>query len=136
MMQHAPLITALYAGLNGLLATILAIRVTMTRSRLNILAGDGGNAEMLQTIRTHANNAEYVPMALVLLGIIEIVGAPSLAVHVLGAALFAGCLLHAQGLVSTSGASFGRVAGTSLTWLVLILTGLYAIYLFAVGGRT
>ena len=90
---------------------------------------------MTQVIRTHANNIEYVPMALVLLGLIEMLGAPGLAVHVLGILLFAGRLFHAQGLITSSKVSVGRAVGAGSTWLVITLACLYALYLFAVGGR-
>ena len=58
MQFHPPLVTELWAGLNGLLALGLAIHVTRTRARLRIGIGDGGNAEMMQAIRLHANNAD------------------------------------------------------------------------------
>ncbi len=130
-----PLVTALYAGLNGLLAVFLAIRVSLHRARERIDLGDGNDAALLQTIRVHANNSEYVALGLVLLLIAEMLGAPVAAVHVLGASLFVGRVLHAQGLYSTTGPSFGRIVGQTATWLMLVLVSLYALYLFWIGGR-
>lgn len=135
MQFHPPLITALWAGLNGLLALGLAINVTRNRWKLRIPIGDGGNPVMLQAIRTHANNIEYVPLALVLLAVAEMAGAPGLAVHVLGGGLLLGRVLHALGLTRSTGTSPGRAAGMALTWLMIALSCLYALYLFAIGGR-
>ena len=38
----------------------------------------------------------------------------------MGGALVAGRLLHAQGLIASAGATFGRLAGTNLTALVIV----------------
>jgi uncharacterized membrane protein YecN with MAPEG domain len=133
MQFHPPLATALFAGLNGLLALWLAVNVSLTRRRLGIGIGDGGNPEMLQAIRLHANNAEYLALALVLLAVDEILGAPELAIYVLGGALLLGRLLHAFGLGRSSGASPARGAGVALTWLVILFACLYALYLYGVG---
>jgi hypothetical protein len=132
---HPPLITALWAGLNGLLAVVLAVNVSRHRARLRIGVGDGGNPEMLQAIRLHANNAEYVALALVLLAIDEMAGAPALAVHVLGALLLFGRILHAVGLGRSTGTTTARAVGVTFTWIMILLACGYALYLFAIGGR-
>jgi hypothetical protein len=135
MEYHPPFITALFAGLNGLLALGLAINVSRHRARLRIGIGDGGNPEMLQAIRLHANNTEYLALALVLLAVDEILGAPALALYVMGALLLLGRLLHAFGLGRSTGTSTGRAVGVTLTWLVILIACGYALYLFAIGGR-
>ena len=130
-----PLITALYAGLCGLLALVLAIRVSLHRSKERIDLGYEGNSDLFRTIRVHVNNIESTAIVLVILAIDEMLGAPTLAIHVMGAGFFVGRILHAQGLHKTSGPSLGRIAGQSLTWLALAVVSFYAVYLFAVGGR-
>ena len=70
----APLITTLYAGLNGLVALWLAINVTRNRAKREIDMGDGGDADMQRVVRVHGNNSEYTPLVLILLALIEIVG--------------------------------------------------------------
>ena len=132
MQFHPPLVTALWAGLNGLLALGLAIHVTRTRARLRIGIGDGGNAEMMQAIRLHANNAEYLALALVLLAVDEILGASPIAMHMLGALLLLGRLLHAFGLGRSTGSSTARAVGVTLTWLVILIACGIAIYFFAI----
>jgi uncharacterized membrane protein YecN with MAPEG domain len=133
MQFHPPLVTALFAGLNGLLALALAINVSRTRARLKIGIGDGGNAEMLHAVRLHANNAEYLALALVLLAVDEILGAPELVIYGLGACLLIGRLLHAAGLGPSGGLTGGRAIGMALTWLVILLACCYALYLYAIG---
>ena len=133
MQFHPPLVTALWAALNGLLALGLAIHVSRTRARLRIGIGDGGNPEMARAIRLHGNNAEYLALALVLLAVDEILGAPELAIYVLGALLLLGRLLHAFGLGRSTGTSTARAVGVTLTWLAILLACLYALYLYGVG---
>ena len=132
MQYHPPIVIALWGALNGLLALGLAINVSRTRQRLRIGVGDGGHPQMLQAIRLHANNAEYLALALVLLAIIEILGTAPAAMHIFGALLLFARLLHAFGLGRSTGTSTARVVGVTLTWLVILIACGIAIYLYAV----
>lgn len=132
MQYHPPIVTALWAALNGLLALGLAVNVSRHRMRLKVNIGDGGNPEMQQAIRLHANNAEYLALALVLLAVIEILGTPGLVVHVLGALLLFGRLMHAFGLAHSTGRTTGRAVGVTLTWLVILVACGFALYLYAI----
>src|SRR5215475_13901242 len=68
-------ITLATAGALGLIGLILALRVTMGRAKHKVNMGDGGNPDMIVRMRTHANFVEYVPLMLVLLGLLELGGA-------------------------------------------------------------
>lgn len=118
--MHAP-ITATYAGLLGLLMLILAFRVVAVRRATSIGLGDGGNALLLSRIRIHGHFAEYVPLALILMLILEVNGASPALLHGLGIALVAGRLAHAQGLTMGTGANAGRLVGNLLTWGVILI---------------
>ena len=54
-------ITSLYSGIIGLLLVILSARVILTRRRLRISLGSGGDAVLERRIRAQGNLAEYVP---------------------------------------------------------------------------
>ena len=56
-----------YAALNALILLILSMRVVQARFRTGTPIGDGGKPEMAAPLRAHANSAEYVPIALILL---------------------------------------------------------------------
>ncbi|MGD8573855.1 MAG: MAPEG family protein, partial [Gammaproteobacteria bacterium] len=109
-------ITALYAGLLALLILGLAARVSLGRERHRVGLGDGGHRSLERRIRTHANAVENLPLALVLMLVAELNGATALWLHGAGIGLIAGRLLHAWGLSRSSGQTFGRFVGTSLTW--------------------
>jgi uncharacterized protein len=121
------MITLLYAGLCTLLVLVLAVRVIAMRLRAKIGIGDGGDHEMQRRVRAHANSVEYLPLALILLGGMELNGYPNAVIHAFGATLLVSRLLHAWGLSRKSGASPGRFVGTLLTLLLMIAMSLFAI---------
>src|SRR3954469_23952350 len=118
--MHAP-ITALYAGLLGLLMLILAFRVVAVRRTTAIGLGDSGNALLFSRIRIHGNAAEYVPIALLLMLLFELNGGSARWLHVFGVALLVGRLAHVQGLSQSTGTSAGRLVGNVLTWTVILI---------------
>lgn len=121
------MITLLYAGLCTLLVLILAFRVIARRLKAKISIGDGGDHELHRRVRVHANAVEYLPLALILLGGMELNGYPNAVIHGFGATLLVSRLLHAWGLSRISGASPGRFVGTLLTLLLMIAMALFAI---------
>lgn len=112
-------ITALYAGILALIMVALAINVTVHRAKLKVPMGDGGNSQMLRMIRVHANAAEYLPLAVVLMGIFEINGGWHWALHAAGIVLIVARILQSWNMWETEIARFGRVSGQSLTWLTI-----------------
>jgi hypothetical protein len=120
-------ITALYAGLAGLMLLFLSWRVTRFRRSESIGLGDGGNKALTMAIRVQANFVEYTFPILFLILVLELNGFTPTKIHALGIALIAARLLHALGLSKSAGYSFGRFYGTALTWVVLLLTALLAI---------
>ncbi|HKJ70310.1 MAG TPA: MAPEG family protein [Gammaproteobacteria bacterium] len=129
-MTAAP-VTALYAGLGVLVLLALAVRVSWVRRAAGVNLGDGGDAALQRAVRAHANAAENIPPALLLLLVVELGGAAGWLLHVAGTALVAGRVLHGVGLNRSSGASFGRAAGMVLTWGVLALLAAAALGLAA-----
>jgi len=112
------IVTPVYAGLLVLWFLVLAWRVIRRRGH-GISLGDGGDAAMLRVIRGHANFAEYVPLALLLMAILELCNFSAYVLHGLGAMLLIGRLLHGYALSFTDKFQFGRFWGTALTFLVL-----------------
>ncbi len=84
---------------------------------------------MLRRIRGHANFAEYVPLILVLMGLLELSNSPKWVLHVLGTMLLAGRLLHGYALSFTHEHVFGRSAGIALTLLSLLGAGGLCVYM-------
>jgi uncharacterized membrane protein YecN with MAPEG domain len=91
-------ITAFYASLLAFLFVLLSVRVIAQRREARVEIGVGESKELLRRSRVHANFAEYVPLALLMLAFAESLKTPSIVLHLLGLALLAGRLLHAYGL--------------------------------------
>lgn len=118
-----PLVSALYAGLAGILLTVLAARVVLRRRSSGIGIGVRDDRDLERRVRVHANAVEYVPIAIVLLVAAELVGLAAIWLHVAGATLIVGRVLHAIGFSGTAGPSAGRFLGIISSWLVTLLLG-------------
>lgn len=115
---------ALYAGLNILLLVFLALNVSLNRRRAKVSLGVGTDTRLEQACRAHGNATENLPAALIGLTLLGLLGTGTLVIHALGIALSLGRGLHGYGLLTDPGRSFGRVTGTTLTWLVLLASAL------------
>jgi hypothetical protein len=120
-------IVTFYAGLNALIALVLAILVVRQRNKTGVNLGSGGNPALEQAIRAHGNLIEYAPFILFLLLLLELGGLSALWLHLMGATLTVARILHAWGLMTKSGASFGRAAGIVLTWVVMLAALIFAL---------
>jgi hypothetical protein len=128
-------VTPLYAGLLALWFFVLGARVIDQRRRNKVSLGDGGNMMLQRAIRGHANFSEYVPLALLLLAILELSRFPLYVLHGLGATLLAARLLHGYAFSFTGHFPFGRMAGAALTFLVLMVAGALCLYQAWLGIR-
>ncbi len=125
-----PLITGLYAGLLGLVFAVLTFRVGPLRAKLGIPLYDGGNKDLGLEIRRHGNFTEYVPLALILMAILEMTNVPQNAIHAMGAALVVGRILHPMGLNWDTATTALRAVGAALTLLVIVVASIWLIYQF------
>src|SRR5437868_129769 len=125
-------ITALYAGILGLIAIYLGSIPGRMRGRLKISVGDGGYPDMVLAMRRHANFVEWVPLAIILIGLLEINGAPAMAVHGFGAALVAFRICHAVGLQKDTMNVPTRIIGAGGTALLVIAASVWLIVTFFV----
>ena len=119
-------ITLATAGALGLIGLILAFRVSMGRSKHKVYMGDGGNPDMIVLIRTHANFVEYVPLMLVLLGLLEFGGANRTALMVGAAVLVVARISHAIGM---GGPMALRAGGAMATYILLAASSIYGLKL-------
>ncbi|MBK8284827.1 MAG: MAPEG family protein [Ahniella sp.] len=129
-------IVILYASLLSLLYLALTFRTILLRRKLRAALGDAGDKSLQRAIRAHANFAEYVPLALVLLVLVEGSGASGLMVHSLGAALLLGRLLHALGISRVREPLPLRMVGMVLTTTCLLVSGAYLLVAFLRGVGT
>ena len=119
-------VTPLYAGLLTLWFVVLSIRVMNLRG--DVPFGDSGDIAITRVIRAQANFAEYVPLALLLMGFLEVTRYSIYFLHALGVILVVARLLHGLALSFGWQPRFGRVTGAGLTVLVLLIEAVLCIY--------
>ncbi len=121
-------ITPLYAALLTFLFVTLSVRIIRLRRNQKIAIGDAGNKQMLRAMRVHSNFAEYVPLSLIMIFMVEAQGAHALLVHGLGLCLLAGRLSHAYGVSQTHEKFQFRIAGMALTFTALMVAALHLLF--------
>jgi uncharacterized membrane protein YecN with MAPEG domain len=124
-----PVVSLLFVALHALLLIGLSLSVVLQRRRARVGIGDGGDPLLARRIRVQANFIEYVPMALLLLALLELGGLGQAWVWVFGSVLLLGRVLHAVGLSGSAGISKGRFHGTLLTWIGVVAMALTAAWL-------
>ena len=93
-----PATTAFFASLLALLYAGLSLWVVQGRVSGNVLHGTGDGGSLEKRIRSHANFAEYVPLTLLLVGLLEARGAGHRLVQILLIILLVARILHPFGM--------------------------------------
>ena len=126
----APLITALYAGILGLIMIGIVVAVGRVRAATDVSIGDGGNVDVIVAMRRHANFVEFVPLILILIGLLEMNGVANGAIHGLGAGLVVARLCHAYGYRGDDSMRAFRAIGAIGSTLILAVASGWAIAVF------
>ena len=123
-------VTLATSGVLGLIYIVLTGLVMRGRATTKTKLGDGADRPegkpLHVAVRSHANFAEYVPLALILLGGIEHAGAAHRLVLGLAVALVIGRIAHPIGMFRPAPNPF-RAGGAVLTWLVIIIASITAL---------
>src|SRR5258706_7209891 len=122
------IVTPIYAGILAILFFVLSLRVIALRGHGASL-GDGGDPKLLRRIRAHGNFIEYVPLILIMMGMLELSRYSVYLLHALGITLVVARLLHGYALSFTERFKFGLFWGTALTFLVMLVCGVLCLYL-------
>lgn len=130
-MTHLP-VTLFTSAVLGILCTLLSMMVSAARARTKVMIGDGSGAPgkegLVHAIRAHGNFIEHVPLALIMLGAIEVSGASHLACELFAGLLILARLMHATGIYRPA-PNVLRAGGAVLTWLVMLGLGVEGLIL-------
>jgi uncharacterized protein len=124
----APTITALYGALNAIFNIFLANRVSDARRKAGVGIGLGDSKELLVASRVHGNNAEFVPLAIVMMLLAELMGGNSVVLHVYGGLLLLARVGHMLGMPRPSPNPL-RFAGVAITWTLIVAISGWVLYL-------
>ena len=103
---------------------MLSINVIRARRRHKSGIGTGRNISVERVIRVHANLAEYVPFALLLIVLLELKKANCMLLIVLFSVLLIGRLVHAFGVSMENERFAYRVGGMAMTFAVILIAAL------------
>ena len=116
-------ITALTASALAFLLVLLAVVTIRLRMKYAAAFGDGGHQDLVSAVRAHGNLAEYMPIGITLIGLLEASGVDFTILAILAAG-FVGCrLLNAIGLFAPPGPP-GPARSIGIVGTLLILLGL------------
>lgn len=124
-------ITGLYGAILMIFAIALSAKAGSFRgkAKISILFGDPANMELAQRVRVHQNFLEYVPMAIIVMGILELNGGSATFLHVFGIVLVLARIAHAIGLRHDNMGHPGRVIGTAGTVLFSAAAAIYLLWI-------
>lgn len=124
-------VTLAAAAACGLLNIWLAWRVGQIRRAERISIGDGGNAALTARMRAHLNFAEFAPLVLILLGLVEAARGTHPLLWATAALFVLARIAHPIGM---DGWIAGRGFGIVATLAVTLGLAIYAIVILATTG--
>ena len=117
-------VTGLYAALQAFVAIVLLAPIGRLRTKYEVSIHAAGHADLDVAIRRHANWAEHVPFALLLIALLELNGGSAGLLHGLGAGLLVARVLHPLGLKADTIKSPLRGIGAIGTLLITLIAAI------------
>ena len=124
-------VTLLYASFFALFALVLSFRAGSLRGKtgISVLYGEPTNMELAERVRVHQNFLEYVPLILIMFGLLEASGVSRMFLYVMGDLLIVARIAHAIGLKHDNIQHIGRLIGAGGTALITVVTAGYGLWL-------
>lgn len=120
----------LYAGILAILLVLLQINVIRNRGAASVSLGTGDSKTLERATRAHGNAIENVPLTLILMALIEVAGAPDVALHTFGIATIVARIIYAFGVTRDPDTNAMRVAGVLINMIVILGCAVYGIYYY------
>ena len=122
-----PTITATYAAVLAFFYVAMSFYVIITRAKTDTLLGHADSIPMLVAMRRHGNLAEYMPFAILIMALAEILGLGATWLHVSGIALVLGRVIHPFGVAEKSPLA-PRVIGVLLTFAAILIPAISILF--------
>jgi uncharacterized membrane protein YecN with MAPEG domain len=125
-------VSPIYAALLALIFVYLSFLTISARRSAQVALGHNDNRRLLKRMRAHGNFQEYVPIALILLVMVDMLWASNAKVHFAGVCLVVGRLIHAYSVTMEKEDLRFRVTGMLLTFTSILTStiGVLFYYLF------
>src|SRR5690348_5800063 len=98
-----PIVTSELAAFFAVFMVLLSVQISMRRAKLGVTHGDHGDDTLRRRVRAHGNFIEYAPLAVMLVLLVELAGTSRFLIIALALSLAFARLLHAIGMLYTSG---------------------------------
>jgi uncharacterized membrane protein YecN with MAPEG domain len=112
------------AGAAALVNFWLSWRIAQLRAAEDIWVGDGGHPRLTARMRAHLNFAEYTPVVLILIGLIEAARGTQLWLWIVAGLFIVGRVVHGVGM---DGWRPGRMIGMAFTAPIMLGLAVYAV---------
>lgn len=134
-----PTVTALYGSLNAIFNIALATMVVRQRGKTGVSIGEGspdiaGAKDLALAIRIHANNAEFVPLCILMMLLAELCGGSPFVLHLAGGILLVSRVSHVIGMPRKAPNVF-RSVGVTGTWLLICALAAWTLVLRMHAGQ-
>ena len=121
-------ITPMYAAILGLLFIPFTAYVGGYRAKHGILLLDGGDKELSRRIRAQGNFVETVPLAVILIVLMEAGGASATWLHALGSVLVVSRIMHYVTIATNPANKVPRALGMVGTLGVYLVAGCWLLF--------
>lgn len=115
------MITGLYVAAFALVQAAMVVWVAKSRYRHHVSLGDGEVEPLVRKTRVYGNFVETVPVAILLMLIAELGGAPLWTIHWMGGLMVVSRISHAIGLLTGPGYGPFRAAGMLMTIAMFLI---------------
>lgn len=132
MPENPIVVTVIHSAIFALFYLVLSTYVIRVRTQKHIPFGYMDDKDLLTAVRAHANFAEYVPLFLILLLLLELNKANPFLMHVLGIGMLIGRSLHVYSVLyyeRKHNHPRMRVSGILFTFLAIFIAAVYNLVL-------
>ena len=119
-------ITLTFAAALTLLNFWLAVRVSQARIRGKVMTGDGGDPLLVARMRAQANFAEYTPLVVILMALVELARGPQTWLWIVAIVYVLARISHPFGMERKAPNPL-RAGGIMATMAVMIVLSVYAL---------
>jgi len=120
-------LTGLYAAVLATMFIALRIQVSIMRGKTGISILHGDNIDLALRIRRHGNFTENAPLAIIMMIIVELMGASGTWIHAIGLLTIAGRFAHIFGLDAEKPAAPLRIIGGVLGQVGLLVAVVFIV---------
>lgn len=126
-------ITGIYTSILAILTIWLGARVSIHRAKTGISIMHGDDMTLAEKIRQHGNLTEAVPIALILMGIVELNGASPVWLHTIGGILLLSRIIHPFGIKHDKPSEVARGIGSTGTSIAMVISMVFIVWTYSAG---